>query len=239
MPKPVCARLLALSLLLSSPTAFADANWYAAVRLSLGENIIDNMSHNGTVGTGMQIGNDIDGELRDTRIDDYTAGTGIAIGRAWQNWQLEGELIWRYRTDWDMEMITHSIQATTNSFANVGTTSLHLNLTRTGSLTPSWQWQAGIGVGVVRNDADVTFVEREGPNGRPELRLKDSHQETGFSYAVFVGAQRALGERWSLDARLRYIDLGELSAGPFGTRPVRLSADHEATEVQVGLVRRF
>lgn len=220
-------------------TAAEENSSYLALRTSLGLNIFDNMSHNGTVGTGQQIGPFIDGRLDDDRIDDYTAGIGAAYGRDIGPWRLEAELIWRYRSDWDMVMPTPSIQAVTNSFTNVGSTTLMLNGARTGKLAGQWRWQAGVGIGVVYNQVEATFIEREGPNGRPELKLKDRSNHTDFSWNVFTGVSRPLGEKWLMHLQLRYIELGELEAGPFRGRDIHLSADHRAPEFQFSFGRRW
>ena len=75
-----------------------DGGWRAAFKVSLGEVVIDKMSHGGTIGTGAPLDGFIDGQLEDTRIDDYTAGIGASLARPFGAWTLEGELIWRYRT---------------------------------------------------------------------------------------------------------------------------------------------
>ncbi len=214
-----------------------DGGWRAAFKVSLGEVVIDKMSHGGTIGTGAPLDGFIDGQLEDTRIDDYTAGIGASLARPFGAWTLEGELIWRYRTDWDMVAPTPSLDTVTNVFGNVQTTSVLVNLTRTGRLTERWDWELGAGVGLVRNDIEADYVEREVPGVRPEYKVEDDASETEASFNILAGVRRQLNNGWQINVRLRYVDLGDLSAGPFPDRAVEVSAEHRSTELQFSFER--
>jgi len=103
-------KTLILLLTLVPGVAIADdGEWFVGLKASLGEDTIDSISAGGTIGTGMMIGNEIDGQIADDEVDDYTAGVGFSAGRRFGNWTVEGEYIYRYRTDWDIAASTPSI----------------------------------------------------------------------------------------------------------------------------------
>jgi len=217
--------------------AAGDGEWFGAAKVSLGDVTIDGVGQGGTIGTGQLINGQIDGRLEDTQTDDYTAGIAFAVGRRMGNWQVEAEYTWRYRTDWDVVAATDSIQTITNVFSNVETGSLMLNLARRGVISEHWSWEIGAGAGLVYNSVEATYIERAVPGIRDEMRFKDDSTESSFSYNAFVGVTRALRGPWTLNVRYRYIDLGELKAGPFPQRTARLSADHTSNELQFSLER--
>lgn len=227
---------LACGLLLCSLTANAsDAEWYGAIKASISEDTIDSISQRG-IGTGAPIGGEIDGALKDREVDDYTAGLGVSLGRRMGYWSLELEYIYRYRTDWDVVTTTPSINTITNVFSDVETNSLMLNLARRGSISQYWSWELGAGIGLVSKDLDSDYIERETPTD-PERRFSDNSSERDFSYSVFAGITRDLGNPWTFNLRARYIDLGELEAGPFPNRAAKVSADQSAVELQFSLER--
>jgi len=214
-----------------------DAEWYGALKGSISEDTIDGIKQQG-IGTGMVINGMVDGALEDTEVDDYTAGFSVAVGRRMGYWNIELEYTYRYRTDWDVVTTTPSIAAITNVFSDVETNNLMLNVARRGPLTQYWSWEVGAGIGLVSKDLDSDYIERETPT-RPELRFSDDSSDTDFSYSVFAGLTRDMGNPWTFNLRLRYIDLGELEAGPFPNRAARVSADMSAIELQFSLERDF
>ncbi|MGK0257893.1 MAG: opacity protein-like surface antigen [Candidatus Azotimanducaceae bacterium] len=233
-------RITSISLImLFSCSAYAsDSEWFAAVKLSLGKDNIDNISHGGTIGTGTLINGEIDGQIRDEKIDDYTAGLGFAVGKRIGNWTYEAEYIYRYRTDWDVVTTTPSIQTITNVFSDTQTQTLMFNLIRRGVISQDWSWEFGAGIGLVVNDIEASYIERA-TTINPEMEFADNSRDTDFTYNVLAGVTRDLGGPWTLNIRYRYIDLGELKAGPFPSRSARLSADHTSHEVQFALEREF
>ncbi len=120
-PTGFCATLLGFAFLCCASTlsyAAGDGDWYAAAKVSFSEDTMENHTVTG-VGTGVVIDGQIDGSLDNDTIDDYTAGVGFAVGRRIGDWNISGEYIYRYRTDWDLVIATPSIQAITNIFSNV------------------------------------------------------------------------------------------------------------------------
>ena len=244
MRAPIFGPKLTLATVLfcmAPPSAFAQGSdtWFAAAKASIGDASIDKITHNGTIGTGALIGGQIDGQLEDKTFDDYTAGLGFALGKRMGNWLVEAEYTYRYRTDWDVVARTHSIQTITNVFSNVETNTLMLNAARRGVINQHWSWELGVGIGLVSNDIDADYIEREVPGIRGEMVFNDDSGETDFSYSLFGGVTRDLGGPWTLNLRYRYIDLGELEAGPFPSRAGRVEGEHTSQELQLSLERDF
>lgn len=211
-------------------------DWQAAVKLNADFAVMSGITHRGTLGTGERIGIDIDGELKQRRTKDVTAGAGAGISRRFGPWLLEAEFVWRYRTDWDATAPTPTIQAITNIFTNAQTSTLMLNAGRSEPFGTHWLWEAGLGAGAVWNRMRSDYIERAVFGVRPERRFERSDTKTSVAWNLFAGVSRAVGQRWRLGLRYRYIDLGNLRAGPFETRPVILRADHRAHELQVALI---
>jgi opacity protein-like surface antigen len=154
-------------------------------------------------------------------------------------WTLEGEFVWHYRTDWDIGAATYSIGTVTNVFSNVESRSLLVNLIRRGPISPYWSWEVGAGIGLVKHKVESEYLERPIPGIRPQQSFKASSSESGFGYNVLAGITRDLGGAWTLNMRYRFIDLGEMQAGPFPMRPAKVTTDATAQEIQFSLEREF
>ncbi len=225
-----------VALMIPSVTVQAD-DWYFAFKTSVAVSTIDDITHKGTIGTGAQIGNDIDGKLRDTEDDDVTAGIGLALGRTFGAWAIEADYHWRYRTDWDASIPTPSIQTMTNLHTNIESSALMLNAIRSGALGEKWRWQIGIGAGMTFHDFESDYIEREVPGVRPQMRFSDEDSSTEFTWSVLGGVSRALGEAWRFNLRYHYTDFGDLEVGPYPSRPGRLFAEYSAHEIYASLER--
>lgn len=215
--------------------AASDAEWFTSINASFGLATVDNITHRGSIGAGLPIGNDIDGAIKDRETNDFTAGVGLAFGRRMGYWNVSAEYIWRYRTDWDVVVATPSIQTITNVFSNVKSSTLMLNAARRGPISQFWSWELGAGIGLVRNSLESEYIERAVPGVTPEQKFRDNSSDTEFSYNVFAGITRDLGGPWTLNIRYRYIDLGELTAGPFPDRNAKVYGDHSSQELQFSL----
>ncbi|XOV84844.1 MAG: hypothetical protein ACFHXK_06910 [bacterium] len=211
--------------------------WFVGVTGSIGEVDIDDISAN--IGTGVVIGGERDGQIEDTSLEDYTAGFGFSVGKRLGYWQLATQYIYRYRTDWDVVAATPAIQSITNIFTNVETHTLLINVARRGVITRHWSWELGGGLGYVHHRMDSEYIEREVPGVRGERVFKDQRRNGGFSYNLFAGLVRDLGRHWTLNLRTGYVDMAELKAGSFPERPVRLSADQRAVELQFTIERNL
>ena len=229
------ASLLALTLLCISPLTQAEVRWYFSTKTALAEHQLSDSDHGGSIGNGQIVSGELDGTLAATYQEDPTASAGIAIARQSANWLIEGELAWRYRTDWDLRARTHSLNAVTNTFANIATTTLMANLLRHGQLTDRWGWQLGAGVGLAYIDISSELVERA-DNGRREQTSYDSVEP---AWSVMAGLRRDIGRAWALNFRYRYIDLGAVETGRFPLSGATVQANHAAHELQFSLERRL
>ncbi len=218
------------------------ARWFTAATLSVGAADIHNSSHRNTLGTGQVIGNFVDGKLVHRREVDTVAGIGASLGVTRNRWQLETELLWRVRTDWDLSAPTPSIRTVTNVQTNISNTTLLLNLARRwGDDSRGWQWQAGFGMEVAFNQFESKYKERQIPGERAEQIFKADASSQEFAWNVSIGVARPLSPRWHGRLRYRYMDLGKIAVSGFSDgnelRDAKFVGRHSVHELQLTLVR--
>ena len=147
------------------------SRWLVVPKIGVGEVSIENIRHDGTIGTGEIIGGELDGQIREGSVRDHPWGIGGSLVRRFGNWDVEAELMWRFRTDWDIAVATPSIQTITNVFTNIETTTLMFNVIRHGRINRRWSWEAGGGLGWVLTRMDSEYIEREVPDIAPSARI--------------------------------------------------------------------
>lgn len=227
-----------LLLVLPILSTASDLAWYVAGRTSIGRMVMKNADHNGSVGTGVPIQGITDGEFLETTKRDYSNGIGGAIGFDRGDWRLESELLWRYRSDWDLAAPTPSDGTVTLFRTNYGTTTLFLNVMRRGAFGGRWFWEAGAGVGMVRKAYDSELDKRSDTGGRlSDVQIKERSTETDVGWQLLAGVSRKIGEHWSVHLRYRHADFGDLQAGPYQPRSERVTADLDAHEATLGFER--
>ena len=226
----------AFSIGAATPAAADTLRWYVSAKTSIAEHRLTEATHYGSIGDGTTYGGQLDGQLAATHNEDETGGIGFSVGRSFNAWRVEGELMWRYRTDWDLRALTHSIGSVTNLFTNIETTTLMINAIRSQQLNEAWRWEIGTGVGLVRTSSEASFVER-GTVTRAEFIDRSHHDQTQFAWGALLGVSRSIGERWRMDLHYRYLDLGDIAVGPFPTRSAQAEAEHTAHELQVSFTR--
>ena len=227
------------SILFTMESIANDKDWYVSGRFSFGRALMEEITHKGTIGTGEAVGNDFDGSLAHDNIHDGTAGIGLAVGRSIGQWDIETEFIWRYRPDWDIAATTYSLQAITNVFTNVGTSTLLFNATRRFPINANWTWELGAGIGLVVNQMEGEYIEREVPGVRPQVVFDDENTTTDFSWNLIASVSRRLSDDWSVKFRYRYIDLGDLHVGPFTPRPGEVFAEQMSHDFVLSIDRRL
>lgn len=225
-----CALLTAAS----NATAADDLTWYTGIETSVGRMLMEDNTHGNTIGTGQTIGGIVDGALVEKNIHDWSNGLGAVLGIEAGPWRGELEGIWRYRSDWDLSAITPSIGTVTNVFTNLGTTTVMANGMRRGSLGARWAWEAGAGIGVVRKRFDAEYIERAQSRALPDTVFERDKTVHDFAWQLFAGIAWQFGEHWSFNTRYRYVDLGDLDAGPFPPRPGRVKGDLAMHELTLG-----
>lgn len=228
---------LLMSPALSTPALASDT--FFSPRVTLGFATIDEITSKGSIGTGAQIGRFTDGQIKERKINDVTAGVGAAWGWRFAAWQIELEGIWRYRTDWDVAIPSPSIQTVTNIFSDVQTTSLILNVSRRVDLNSRWQAELTAGIGVALNRIDSSYIERERIGVQPEITFRSGRNEIDTAWTVGASLSRSISERWRARFGYRFIELGDLRAGSWRPRPGRLYAEHDAQEILFSIERKF
>lgn len=211
--------------------------WYGSLDVALASDEIDGFKVRG-IGTGEAIGGQIDGDIRDDKIDDYTAAIGFSVGRRMDHWQTDLSYSYRYRTDWDLAASTPSIETITNVFSDIQAHSLLLNLARRGALNTHWSWEVGGGIGFASKSIESDYIERATAD-TAQVRFAAQRDQTELIYNAFIGVERSFSHPWSLGIRLRYVDMGGLEAGPFPGRDARISADHQMIELRFLLRRHW
>lgn len=221
-----------------SSNASAEQNqWFTAGTLSIGAADLHNSSSRGTLGTGQVIGDFVDGRLKNSQEVDVAAGIGASIGFTRAHWSLEAEVLWRVRTDWDLSAPSPSIRTVTNIQTNISNATLLLNLSRRWGSAQTWQWQLGGGLGVAFNRFKTDYKEREIPGEREEIEITADRRSQHLAWNLSASASRNLGKRWRGRIRYQYLDLGNIEAGPFVGRDVKVFSRHSTHELQLTLIR--
>ncbi len=148
-------------------------------------------------------------------LEDLVGGLTAAVGYGFGRYRIELEYGWRYRFDLNGNVgrADPGPGRTATFRSEIETQTLLLNLlwdfdTDYSLLGYRWQPWAGIGVGVVRNEADTWLLNF----GFPEE--SDTNTEQGTAWMLTLGSTVKLSERWSADIAYRYIDLGDVHIGP-------------------------
>ena len=87
--------------------------WRTYIAPFYGTAILDRIEGSG-VGTGQIVEEQIDGRLKQGRIDDIVAGISAGIERSFGKYAIGLDASFRYRTDWDLAAPTPSLQTITN-----------------------------------------------------------------------------------------------------------------------------
>ena len=201
-----------------------------------GTAILDRIRGTG-VGTGQIIEGQIDGRLREGRIDDVVAGISAGIERPWGNYVFGVDVSFRYRTDWDLTAPTPSIQSITNIFSDVQATSAMLTVGRTWQRGSS-RITIGAGAGPVFSRVESEYLEREVPGVRGQLRFEAEAHRVDFSWAGFAKWSYPLSQHWEIGLGYRYSDLGTLRTNDFDLRPGQFSTKHISHDLVLSFGRR-
>lgn len=154
--------------------------------------------------------------------------SGGALGWDFGNgWRLEGEFAYQ---SVDSEVSGFAAPAS-NGSGNFASTSVALNAIYGFDLFGSPRTTTYIGAGVVRlTEVDVDFETSAGER---------SYSSSGSGFQVLFGARYALGERWFLDAGLRWLRASSLELDGEDGAAGRIEADYEPWAATVGIGWRF
>lgn len=204
---------LALSLLTAVPAAHAEGTYV---------NLIGGLGWLGDTDIALDGGQEARG-----KFDAGFAG-GASVGYAWENWRLEGELL--YQTN-DTDRASGPGLPEGADAGDFSSLAVGANAIYEFDLIGSPQARTYVGAGVVwLQEVDLDF---DAPDG--EL----SYSADDWGYQIFAGARYRFGEHWQVTAELRYLDAGSVSLDGEGAAPGRIKADYQRTSVLVGLGYRF
>lgn len=156
---------------------------------------------------------------------------GLAGGSiGWQfgnGWRIEGEFAYQ-SVDSDISGFTAPGPAGSGNFAS---TSVALNALYAFDLFGSPRTTTYVGAGLVRlTEVDIDFDTAAGER---------SYSGSGNGFQVLFGARYALGERWYLDAGLRWLRASSLELDGEDGAAGRIEADYEPWAATVGIGWRF
>jgi len=114
---------------------------------------------------------------------------------------------------------------------NFASTAAALNGFYSFNLLGSEKVRTYIGLGAAwLTEVDIDFTQ-----GGREL----SYSGDGFGVQMLAGARYDLGDRWFVDAGLRYLNAGKVTMGGEGSTTGRVRADYEPWSVTAGLGWKF
>ena len=198
-----------------------EAGWYAGVDFLTAYTLIDDSTVQGLAGARINV-----------EEDDLVVGGGAQVGRGFGPWRVELEYVWRYRFDYNSDVV--AVGGTNRFKDNVQTRSLMLNVIHDFHNDSSWTPYLGAGLGVVENESEV---ERTNQTTRVVTNAENS--ESGLAWSLMAGMLWDVNDQWKLKLGYRYADLGEISSGAFADGTVHLADDHYAHDFNIGLQYRF
>jgi opacity protein-like surface antigen len=154
--------------------------------------------------------------------------TGAAVGRAFSpSFRAEAEFVYQ-AVDHDGVELNDGGSLPSGNFASTG---FALNGLYSFNAFGREEIRTYIGLGV----AWLTEVDIDFEQGGQEL----SYSGDGFGLQLLAGARYEIGERWFLDAGLRYLNAGEVTMDGEGAATGRVRADYEPWSASLGIGWRF
>lgn len=211
--------LLAAFLATGSAIASAadDSHWYATA--NVGANFMSDQS--------VSLSGDGPTQSGDASLSSGLL-TGAAVGRAFsRSFRAEAEFVYQ-SVDHDGVRLAGGSSLPSGNFAS---TALALNGLYSFNLFGREEVRTYVGLGV----AWLTEVDIDFEQGGQEL----SYSGDGFGVQLLAGARYEIGERWFLDAGLRYLSAGEVTMDGEGAATGRVRADYEPWSATLGIGWKF
>lgn len=154
--------------------------------------------------------------------------SGAAFGRAFsRNFRAEAEFVYQ-SVDHDGVRLADGGSLPAGNFAS---TAVALNGLYSFNLFGREEVRTYVGLGIAwLTEVDIDF-EQDGQ--------EVSYSGDGFGVQLLAGARYELGERWYLDAGLRYLSAGEVTMDDEGSTTGRVRADYEPWSATLGIGWRF
>lgn len=198
-------------------TAADDAHWYATGNVGANFMSDQNLSLSGNGPTQLGKASLGSGLL-----------TGAAFGRAFnRSFRAEAEFVYQ-SVDQDGVTLTDGGSLPSGNYAS---TAVALNGYYTFNLFGREEVRTYVGLGV----AWLTEVDIDFEQGGQEL----SYSGDGFGLQLIVGARYELGERWFLDAGLRYLSADSVTMDGEGEAIGQVRAEYEPWSATAGIGWRF
>jgi opacity protein-like surface antigen len=211
----VLAALLAAGPAIAS--AADDAHWYAIA--NVGANFMSDQT--------VSLSGDGPTQSGDASLSSGLL-TGAAVGRAFsRSFRAEAEFVYQ-SVDHDGVRLAGSGSLPSGNFAS---TALALNGLYSFNLFGREEVRTYVGLGV----AWLTEVDIDFEQGGQEV----SYSGDDFGVQLLAGARYEIGERWFLDAGLRYLSAGEVTMDGEGATTGRVRADYEPWSATLGIGWKF
>jgi len=153
---------------------------------------------------------------------------GAAVGRAFsRSFRAEAEFVYQ-SVDHDGVRLAGGSSLPSGNFAS---TALALNGLYSFNLFGREEVRTYVGLGV----AWLTEVDIDFEQGGQEA----SYSGDGFGVQLIAGARYEIGERWFLDAGLRYLSAGEVTMDGEAATTGRVRADYEPWSATLGIGWKF
>ena len=154
--------------------------------------------------------------------------TGAAVGRAFsRSFRAEAEFVYQ-SVDHDGVELAGGSSLPSGNFAS---TALALNGLYSFNLFGREEVRTYVGLGVAwLMEVDIDFEQ-----GRQQASCSGD----GFGVQLLAGARYEIGERWFLDAGLRYLSAGEVTMDGEGATVGRVRADYEPWSATLGIGWKF
>jgi outer membrane immunogenic protein len=223
----VFAVVLAMCLAGGAATALARADKshtgdIFAFRLVGGVSAVDDVSINS-------------GTLSSTHDSDQVGGLALAIGYDWSKkglpFRSEIEYTYRFRFDFDARVNG----GTDSDFENdLSSHALMVNVFYDFETGSKWIPFVGAGIGWVRH---VSATEQTKLLGGAKENRDD--EIDNFAWSLNLGLHYKMGRDWAFEASYRYINMGEVSSGPFSDGAIFEADSYEPHDIMLGIVYRF
>jgi opacity protein-like surface antigen len=198
-------------------SAADDAHWYATA--NLGANFMSDQS--------VSLSGDGPTQSGEASLSNGMLA-GAAVGRAFsRSFRAEAEFVYQ-SVDHDGVRLADGGSLPSGNYASTG---VALNGLYSFNLFGREEVRTYVGLGL----AWLTEVDIDFEQGGEEL----SYSGDGFGVQLLAGARYEIGERWFLDAGLRYLSAGEVTMDGEGAATGRVRADYEPWSATLGIGWRF
>lgn len=206
--------LMGAVLLGGANSALAVDGWHLTPAIMGGATRIGSTRDTGQIGTGALINGMVDGAFDGGATWDSAAGAALELGYAKDRMRYTAAFSWQFRNDWDLAAPTPSLATVTNVFTNIERAAYLVGAHYRVPLGPRWQFEAGLGGGVVVNKLRTDYKIRAAPGISPARLNKNSSSQRTRGLFAQVGFSYRLRARLFGGVHYRYLDTGRVEITP-------------------------